>query len=413
MDVELLRFGGMGKQMRVQLEQLGDQLAQPIDEVRLGSRLGDEARNVVARGDPCSRVIVPFRDGYAGCASGPGLYTFHNENSPGGKVMRISRTVFGRRLFLSASAAGAVAAPAIVAAQGEWPSRQIRVVIPYPPGGPSDVTTRLIVERAASLLGQSVLFDNRAGASGAIGAEHVKNSPADGYTFLTTTTAMVCITQHLQPLPYDPAKDFVAVARTATSWMGMGINPQVPANDLQEFIAYAKANPGKINFGSAGLATITQLYGEIFNIEAGVKMVHVPYKGSAPATNDLLSGQIQVQFDPTTLPHIAAGRLKCFAVLGERRWPGKPDVPTLKEQGLGKIGGDAWYGILAAKGTPPVAIERLSKAIGEASKDAAVNDKLVASGNYASFQDPAAFAATIEHDRQSFGEIIRTAGIKL
>jgi tripartite-type tricarboxylate transporter receptor subunit TctC len=327
--------------------------------------------------------------------------------------MSVSGTGIGRRLFLSASAVGMVSAPAIVSAQGEWPNRQIRVVIPYPPGGPSDITTRLVLERATALLGQSVLFDNRAGASGAIGAEHVKNSPADGYTFLTTTTAMVCITQHLQPLPYDPAKDFVAVARTTTSWMGMGINLQVPANNLQEFIAYAKANPGKINFGSAGLATITQLYGEIFNIEAGVKMVHVPYKGSAPATNDLLSGQIQVQFDPTTLPHIAAGRLKCFAVLGEKRWPGKPDVPTLKEQGLGKIGGDAWYGLLAARGTSQMAIERLSKAIGEAVKDPAVNEKLVASGNYTSFQDTATFAATIETERQSFGEIIKKADIKI
>jgi len=332
--------------------------------------------------------------------------------------MGVVKDRINRRLFLAASA-GALSAPAIVAAQvatqgGEWPNRQIRVVIPYPPGGPSDITTRLVMERAAALLGQSVLFDNKAGASGAIGAEYVvKSAPADGYTFLTTTTAMVCITQHLQPLPYDPAKDFVAVARTATSWMGMGIALSVPANTLQEFIAYAKANPGKINFGSAGLATITQLYGEMFNLETGVKMVHVPYKGSAPATNDLLSGQIQVQFDPTTLPHIAAGRLKCFAVLGEKRWPGKPDVPTLKEQGLGKIGGDAWYGILAAKGTPQVAIDKLSAAIGEAVKDPAVNEKLVASGNYASFQDSATLAATIERERVSFGEIIKKANIKL
>lgn len=319
----------------------------------------------------------------------------------------------GRRLFISASAAGLASAPAVVSAQSDWPNRQIRIVIPYPPGGPSDITTRLVLERAGAVLGQSVLFDNRAGASGAIGAEHVKNSPADGYTFLTTTTAMVCITQHLQPLPYDPARDFVAVARFATSWIGMGINLQVPANNLQEFIAYAKANPGKINFGSAGLATITQLYGEMFNIEAGVKMVHVPYKGSAPATNDLLSGQIQVQFDPTTLSHIAAGRLKCFAVLGERRWPGKPDVPTLKEQGLGKIGGDAWYGILAAKGTPQLVTDKLAKAIGEAIKDPALNEKLVTSGNYSSFQDSAAFGLTIEGERQSFGEIIKKADIKI
>jgi tripartite-type tricarboxylate transporter receptor subunit TctC len=320
----------------------------------------------------------------------------------------------GRRLFIGGAAAGLVAAPAIVSAQNDWPNKQIRVVIPYPPGGPSDVTTRIVLERAGSILGQSILFDNKAGASGAIGAEHViKSAPADGYTFLTTTTAMVCITEHLQPLPYDTSKDLVPVARTATSWMGMGINPQVPANNLQEFIAYAKANPGKINFGSAGLATITQLYGEIFNIEAGVKMVHVPYKGSAPATNDLLSGQVQVQFDPTTLPHIAAGRLKCFAVLGEKRWPGKPDVPTLKEQGLGKIGGDAWYGIVAAKGTPQAAIDRMSAAIGEAVKDPGLNERLVASGNYSSFQDTKTFQATIERERVSFGEIIRKADIKV
>jgi len=320
----------------------------------------------------------------------------------------------GRRVFLGGTAAGFIAAPSIVSAQNDWPNKQIRVVIPYPPGGPSDVTTRIVLERAGSILGQSILFDNKAGASGAIGAEHVvKSAPADGYTFLTTTTAMVCITEHLQPLPYDTSKDLVPVARTATSWMGMGINPQVPANNLQEFIAYAKANPGKINFGSAGLATITQLYGEIFNIEAGVKMVHVPYKGSAPATNDLLAGQIQVQFDPTTLPHIAAGRLKCFAVLGEKRWPGKPDVPTLKEQGLGKIGGDAWYGILAAKGTPQAAIDRMSAAIGEAVKDSALNERLVASGNYSSFQDTKTFQVTIERERVSFGEIIRKVDIKV
>lgn len=319
----------------------------------------------------------------------------------------------GRRGFVLASAAGMVSAPAIVSAQGDWPTRQIRVVVPYPPGGPSDVTTRIVMDHAASLLGQSALFDNKAGASGAIGAEHVKNSTPDGYTFLTTTTAMVCITQHLQPLPYDPAKDFMAVARVATSWIGMGVNAQVPANNLQEFIAYAKANPGKINFGSAGLATITQLYGEMFNIEAGVKMVHVPYKGSAPATNDLLSGQIQVQFDPTVLPHIAAGRLKCLAVLGGQRWPGAPDIPTLKEQGLGKIGGDAWYGILAPKGTPQAIVDKFSKAIGEAVKAPAVKDKLVGSGNYASYQDPVAFRDTIARETRSFGEIIKRADIKI
>ena len=319
----------------------------------------------------------------------------------------------GRRPFVSMSVAGLVAAPAIASAQSEWPTRQIRVVIPYPPGGPSDVTTRIVLERASSILGQSILFDNKGGASGAIGAEHVKNTVPDGYTFLMTTTAMVCITQHLQTLPYDPAADFVPVARHATSWIGMGISPQVPSNNLQEFITYAKANPGKINFGSAGLATITQLYGEIFNIEAGVKMVHVPYKGSAPATNDLLSGQIQVQFDPTTLPHIAAGRLKCFAIASEKRWPGRLDIPTLKEQGYGKMGGDAWYGILAPRGTNPAIVNKMSRAIGEAAAMPDINEKLVTSGNYPSFLEALAFRETIAREAQSFGEIIKKADIKI
>ena len=325
----------------------------------------------------------------------------------------MSRQGVGRRLFISATAAGALSAPAIASAQSEWPSRQIRVVIPYPPGGPSDVTTRIVMERAGSILGQSILFDNKAGASGAIGAEHVKNTVPDGYTFLTTTTAMVCITQHLQPLPYDPATDFVPVARHATSWIGMGISLQVPSSNLQEFITYARANPGKINFGSAGLATITQLYGEIFNIEAGVKMVHVPYKGSAPATNDLLSGQIQVQFDPTTLPHIAAGRLKCFAIASEKRWPGRLDIPTLKEQGYGKMGGDAWYGILAPRGTSPAVVNKMSRAIGEAAAMPDINEKLVASGNYPSYLEALAFRETIAREAQSFGEIIKKADIKI
>jgi tripartite-type tricarboxylate transporter receptor subunit TctC len=319
----------------------------------------------------------------------------------------------GRRPFVSMSVAGLLAAPAIASAQSEWPTRQIRVVIPYPPGGPSDVTTRIVLERASSILGQSILFDNKGGASGAIGAEHVKNTVPDGYTFLMTTTAMVCITQHLQTLPYDPAADFVPVARHATSWIGMGISPQVPSNNLQEFITYAKANPGKINFGSAGLATITQLYGEIFNIEAGVKMVHVPYKGSAPATNDLLSGQIQVQFDPTTLPHIAAGRLKCFAIASEKRWPGRLDIPTLKEQGYGKMGGDAWYGILAPRGTNPAIVNKMSRAIGEAAAMPDINEKLVASGNYPSYLEALAFRETIVREAQSFGEIIKKADIKI
>ena len=168
--------------------------------------------------------------------------------------MGVSGTGIGRRLFMSASAAGVISAPAIGSAQSEWPNRQIRVVIPYPPGGPSDITTRLVLERAASLLGQSVLFDNRAGASGAIGAEHVKNSPADGYTFLTTTTAMVCITQHLQPLPYDPAKDFVGGGAHGHLVDRHGHQPAGAGQQPPGVHRLRQGQPRQDQFGSAGLA---------------------------------------------------------------------------------------------------------------------------------------------------------------
>src|SRR3954471_8452757 len=163
------------------------------------------------------------------------------------------RIAVRRREFVASSAA-MLAAPAV--AQPAWPSKPLRMVIPYPPGGPSDVSTRIVIEHAARSLGQPVVFDNKAGASGRIGAALVKNQPVDDHTFLTTTTAMVCITRHLQAIPFDPEKDFVTVSRMCTSWGIFAIHPSVPARTVAEFVAYAKANPGKINFGSSGLATI-------------------------------------------------------------------------------------------------------------------------------------------------------------
>ena len=182
-----------------------------------------------------------------------------------------------RRTFVSAIGASALAAPAIAE---EWPSKQIKVVIPYPPGGPTDISTRIVMEKAGQLLGQPILFDNKGGASGMIGAEYAKNQPADGYTFLATTVAMMTITRHLQPIPFDPDKDFLTVARMSTSWAALAVHPSVPAQTMEEFVAYVKANPGKVNYGSAGLATITHLYGEILNLEAGIKLTHVPNRKS-------------------------------------------------------------------------------------------------------------------------------------
>jgi tripartite-type tricarboxylate transporter receptor subunit TctC len=313
-----------------------------------------------------------------------------------------------RRTFVSALGA-TVAMPAFA---DDWPTKQIKVVIPYPPGGPTDISMRIVMEKVGQLLGQPILFDNKGGASGMIGAEYAKTQPADGYTFLGTTVAMVAITRHLQPIPFDPEKDFLTVARMSTSWMALAVHPSVPANTLAEFVAYAKANPGKVNFGSAGLATITQLFGEMLNLEAGIKIVHVPYKGSAQATADLLGGQIQMQIDQTVLPHVLAGRLRGLAIINDARWPQKPDIPTLRESGYGKDGGESWYGLLAPAGTPEPIVTRMAKTIEEAMKSPDTLDKLDKGGAKPTYLGPAAMRAQITSDSKLFGDIIKRGNVK-
>lgn len=314
-----------------------------------------------------------------------------------------------RRTFISALGLAA-AAPAFA---DTWPSRQIKVIVPYPPGGPTDISSRIVLEKAGQLVGQPILFDNKGGASGMLGAEIAKTQPPDGYTFLATTVAMLAITRHLQPIPINPEKDFATAARMSTSWMALAVHPSVPANTLTEFVAYVKANPGKVNFGSAGLGTITQLFGEILNIEAGIKMVHVPYKGSAQATQDLLGGQIQAQFDQTVLPHILAGRLKGLAIVGNQRWPQKPDIPTMREQGYGKEGGESWYGLLAPVGTPEPIITRMAKAIEEALQAPDVLEKLDKSGAKATYLGPAAMRAEVIKESATFADIIKRGHVTL
>ena len=198
----------------------------------------------------------------------------------------------------------------------------------------------------------------------------------------------------------------------STSWAALAINPAVPANTMAEFVAYAKANPGKVNWGSAGLATITHLYGEMLNLEAGIKMVHVPYKGSAPATQDLLGGQIQAQFDQTVLPYILAGKLKGLAIISDSRWPHKPDIPTLKESGYGKEGGESWYGILAPAGTSQPIVDKMAKAIEEALKSPDVLDKLDKGGAKPTFLGPAEMRAQVTKESAMFADIIRRADVR-
>jgi tripartite-type tricarboxylate transporter receptor subunit TctC len=319
-----------------------------------------------------------------------------------------------RRRTFTAAALAAAASPALAsrAKADQWPSKPLHMVIPYPPGGPSDVSTRIVLDHVGRSLGQPVVFDNKAGASGMIGGEYVKNQPVDDHTFLMTTTAMVCITRHLQQIPFDPDKDFVTVSRMSTSWGMFAIPPSLPVRSVAEFVAYAKANPGKINFGSSGIATITHLFGEMLSLEAGIKMTHVPYRGSAPATNALLSGEVQAQFDQTVLPYVKAGKLIGLATLAEVRHPDFPDIPTLREQGYGKDGGDSWFGILAPTGTSPAVVSQLDKAIGEALRAPEIVDKLFKGGLRVSYLDPKDFRTRIDVETAMFGKIVKAGDIK-
>mgnify|MGYP001249564722 CR=1 FL=1 len=316
-----------------------------------------------------------------------------------------------RRAVLVGAAATSLAAPAI--AQGAWPSKPVRIVIAYPPGGPTDVCTRIVLDKVQSALGQPFIFDNRGGASGAIGAEIVKNAPNDGYTFLGMTVAMVCITPHLQPIPYHPVNDFEPVARMGTSWGALAAHPSVPVSNLAELIAYAKANPGKLHWGSSGMATITQLFGENLKFEAGIDLVHVPYKGSAQALQAVMSGEVQLQFDQLTLPHIKSGKLKGIAMLGEARKPDLPNLPTMREVGYGKEMADSWYGIMAPRGTPKPIVDKLSRAIGEAMKDPAIIEKMDKGQLRPTYLDSDQLRERIAAESKRFGEIIRKANIKI
>jgi len=318
-----------------------------------------------------------------------------------------------RRAFTASAFATALASPAI--AQAQWPAKPLRLVIPYPPGGPSDVSSRIVMERAAQLLGQGVLFDNKAGASGMIGAEFVKNQPVDHHTFLTTTTAMVCITRHLQPIPFDPDRDIIPVSRMTTSWGAFAVHPSVPANTVAEFVAYAKANPGKLNYGSAGLATITHLFGEMLCLEAGIKMTHVPYRGSAPSVEAFARGEIELTLAlvPESLNTMKSTQgIKPLAIAADKRSDKFPDTPTFGELGYPKVQVYALSGLMAPAGTPQPIVDKISKDTMKALQDPAVKERLVSIGIDPVGSTPEAFANLLKEEFERWEPLIRANNIK-
>lgn len=290
-----------------------------------------------------------------------------------------------------------------------WPSRALRVVVNFPPGGAADVIARSVAAPLQESLGQPVVVENRAGSGGNLGGDAVAKSPPDGYTLLMSSGGMVSVNPHIYSrMPFDPAKDLTPVAAAARVLVFLVVRPEFPAADAKGFIAHLKANPGKRSFGSPGNGSSPHLAGEMMKAQAGLFAVHVPYRGAAPALTDLLSGQLDFLFDPGIgLPHVKAGRLKMLAVGSPKRSPLFPDVPTLDEVGLKGFDADTVFGFYAPAGTPAPVIERLNREINRILATPALRERISALGGEAAPMSPAQFAAKADEDSRRFGAIIR------
>ena len=310
----------------------------------------------------------------------------------------------------------AVAILAIHPAKAAYPDKPIKIIIGFPAGGPLDAHIRLLVDRLKSSLGQTVIVDYKAGAGGAVGAQFVAQSPADGYTVLLANTGTMVINPAIYTKsPYDTLKDFQPVARTAQQPLALIVNKDVEANTLKEFVAYAKANPGKLNYGSAGNGGISHLVPEMLKSETGIFMVHIPFKGSAPAFTDLIAGHVQFMAEsvPQAANYAKQGKVKALAVTSAKRNPALPNVPTVIETGVANLDVVGFYGILAPKGTPPEAVNKLSQAFKETLESPEVQKKMIDQGADPAYLNADQFTKFLVTEMPRWAKAVKQAGAKL
>jgi tripartite-type tricarboxylate transporter receptor subunit TctC len=304
-------------------------------------------------------------------------------------------------------------AAATVSAQ-TWPTKSIRFISPFAPGGGADITARAIAAKLSSALGQQVLVDNRGGAGGMVGVEMAAKSPHDGYTIVIGTIGNIAINPSLYAkMPYDPIKDLAPISRAANALNVLVVHPSLPAKDVKSFIALAKARPGQLNYGSSGPGAADHLAGELFNTMAGVKMVHIPYKGGAPAMLDLVGGQVQLVFSTvsTAIGSIQAGKIRALGMTGNQRFERMPDIPTISEAGLKGFEVNNWYGLFAPAGTPKDIITRLNTEAVKALAMPDVKTHLLDAGIIAVSSTPEAFASYIQSETKKWAKVIRDAKI--
>ena len=296
-----------------------------------------------------------------------------------------------------------------------YPTHSIRLVVPFPAGGTTDILARAAAQKLSESLGQAVVVDNRPGAAGNIGADLVAKSAPDGYTLLMGTVGTHAINPSLYAkMPYDHVKDFVPVVLVAGVPNVLAVYPAFPVNSVAELIALAKSKPGTINFASSGSGTSIHMSGELFKALAGVDMTHIPYKGSSPALTDLMGGQVQIMFDnlPSSLPLIKAGKLRAIAVTSLTRAPALPDVPTISESGLPGFEASSWFGVLAPAGTPAPIVAKLNADVNKWLQSPEAREQLLAQGANAAGGTPEQFAAHIRAETEKWAKVVKASGAK-
>ena len=300
--------------------------------------------------------------------------------------------------------------------QAAYPDKPIKIIIGFPAGGPLDAHIRLLVDKLQSALGQTVIIDYKAGAGGAVGAQFVAQSPPDGYTLLLANTGTMVINPAIYTkAPYDTLRDFQPIARTAQQPLALIVNKDVPVNSLKEFVAYAKANPGKLNYGSAGNGGISHLVPEMLKSETGIFMVHIPFKGSAPAFTDLIAGHVQFMAEsvPQAANYAKQGKVKALAVTSAKRNAALPNTPTLIETGVANLEVVGFYGILAPKGTPVDVTNKLSQAFKETLESADIQKRMIEQGADPAYLNADQFTKFLTAEMPRWAKVVNQAGAKL
>lgn len=328
-------------------------------------------------------------------------------------------SIFRKNYAVLAVAVGFSAVSGFTPAQAadNYPSQPIRVIVPFAPGGSTDIVTRIVTQRMSQELGKPIVVENKGGAGGAIGAAEAARAKPDGYTLSIATVSTMAVNTACRPndLPYDPLKDFVPVTNFANVPNVIEANPKFPAKNFKELLQVLKENPGKYSYGSSGTCSVLHLFGEAFKLSTKTDAIHIPYKGSGPAVTDAVGGQIDLMFDnlPSSMAQIQAGNLRPLAVAWPERLSALPDVPTLAEEGYPELNQPAWYGLLAPAGTPDAIVQKLRDAAVVALKDPAVIETLSKQGAAPSGNTPAEFAAEIKEQFEWAKDVVAKGNITL